>query len=682
MNDLRQPEKKFRPEIEGIRTVATLLIAIYHIWLGRVSGGVDVFFVLSGFLITMSLLSRFERDGTIKYWDYLLGLARRLLAQGLFIIIIIGGLAIFFLPQVDWGNIVPHMIASSFFYENWRLAFDAVDYLAQGESVSPFQHYWSLGVQGQFYVMWPLLILFTFFLAKKVFKTPVRKTFLVALMLIIISSLSYSVYQTGKNQPWAYFDTFARMWEFSLGGLLAVLLPYLRLNKWVNTVIGWVGLALIMFTGILLPISTVFPGYLALIPVSGVLLIIIGSDHSTAFDVHRFLQLKPFIFSGNLTYAIYLWHWPILVFYQSYMNVEKVSILAGLGILVSTFVLSYLSTTFIEKPILKIDIRSKKKKVLSLLSAMFIVTASVMLFVSVYIEQIRAQDSVTELVEGGVTQDSFDINQVLKGEQMTLDYPGALSILDHIEAKEGLEPIPSLLTIKNDLPSFYEDAECLAKDLTEVIKCSYGVLDNPTYTLALVGGSHSGHWFPTLEILAEELDFQIDLYNHDGCRFTDNDEWNHLTENCIEWNANLLEHLKANPPDLVFTTATVNKREEIPSGFINQWKALEGLSTVFAIRDNPRMNEDAPSCLEKADNPLDCAVTREEGLPMKVQWEDVDDIPSNVVFGDLTDYFCDDEACYPLIGNVIVYRDNNHITAAYAKTLAPVLKEQLEAALK
>lgn len=661
MTDLKKPEKRYRPEIEGIRTIATLLIAIYHIWLGRVSGGVDVFFVLSGFLITMSLLSRIERTGTVKLGEFLLGLARRLFTQALLVIIVVGSLALVFLPQVEWGGIIAHMTASTFYYENWRLAFDAVDYLARDHAVSPFQHYWSLGVQGQFYIMWPILIIVVYFLAEKVFKTPVRKTFLVALVIIFISSLSYSVYQTNANQPWAYFDTFARMWEFGIGGLLVLVLPYIRFNKWVNTVLGWIGLLLVCLTGIVLPVSTVFPGYLALVPISGVLLVIIAADNRTKFGVERLLSIKPLLFLGGLTYGIYLWHWPLLIFYQSYMNTKTVPIIDGIVLLVVTLVLSYLSTKLLEAPVLKIDIRQMKGKVVTLLAVMLCVAGSSTILISMYIDHAKTTTLATSLQEA--------------------DYPGAKAIYDEIEPTKGLEPIPSLLEIKLDLPTFYEAKECLGKDGVDVKKCSYGELENPDYTIALVGGSHSGHWFPALEILAEELNFRLDLYNHDGCRFTNEDSLNHLTETCLDWNANLLEQLKEEPPDLVFTTSTLNKRDQVPVGYIGQWQALEGITTVFAIRDNPRMKEDIPSCLESAKSPLDCAIPRDEGVSKVLPWENTEGIPSNVIFADLTDYFCDETTCYPVIGNVIVYRDDNHLTAEYAKTLAPALKEPLEKAL-
>jgi len=247
---------------------------------------------------------------------------------------------------------------------------------------------------------------------------------------------------------------------------------------------------------------------------------------------------------------------------------------------------------------------------------------------------------------------------------------------------KGLEPIPSLLAIKQELPSFYDQKECFGINQIEVKKCSYGELDNPDYTIALVGGSHSSHWFPALEILAEELNFQIDLYNHDGCRFTNDDVWNHLTENCLAWNANLMEQLQEEPPDLVFTTSTLNKRDVVPTGFIGQWKQLEGITTIFAVRDTPRMKESIPKCLENAEDPLDCAITRDEGVSKVAPWERLEVAPQNVIFTDLTDLFCDETTCYPIIGNVIVYRDNNHLSTQYSKTLAPALKQPLKEALE
>ncbi|PIC63283.1 acyltransferase [Sporosarcina sp. P13] len=662
MTDLRSSEKRFRPEIEGVRTIATLLIAIYHIWLGRVSGGIDVFFIISGYLMTLSLLSRIEKTGSVRFPNFILGLARRLFPQALLVIVVTGVLSIVFLPKIEWGEIVAHIIASTFYFENWRLAFDSVDYLALDNAASPFQHYWSLSVQGQFYILWPLVIASVYFIAKKVLKTPVRKTLLVSLLIVCLCSLSYSIYQTYANQPWAYFDTFTRLWEFSIGGIFALVSPYLRFNKNVSIVIGWIGLLIICLTGVLLPVSTVFPGYLALVPISGVLFILLSTEVSTKFGVNRLLSIKPLTYLGGLTYGIYLWHWPLLIFYRAHMNTTTIPIVDGIALLLVTLVLSIFSTKLLEKPVLKMGRGREKRKLIAVLSFMLLITCTSIVTISVYIQKTSAS--------------------MINWDQDEKNYPGAKAIFYDIDPPEDLEPIPSALAIKTDLPSFYKDLKCLGRDRTEVRKCSYGVIDNPEYVLALVGGSHSGHWFPALEILAEELNFRIDLYNHDGCRFTDEDPDGYLTKACVEWNANLIEDLKENPPDLVFTTATLNKHDTVPPGYINQWKYLEGITTIFAIRDNPRMKEKIPLCLENAKDPLDCAIDRSEGVSDILPWENSEGIPSNVIFEDLTDYFCDETTCHPVIGNIIVYRDNNHLTAEYVKTLATPLKDPLEQAFK
>lgn len=182
--------------------------------------------------------------------------------------------------------------------------------------------------------------------------------------------------------------------------------------------------------------------------------------------------------------------------------------------------------------------------------------------------------------------------------------------------------------------------------------------------------------------MSKELKIKIDVYNHDGCRFTDDDFNGVMTEACMEWNENLIDILILNPPDLVFTTANVNSGDTIPVGYLSQWKKLEGITEILAVRDNPRMLVDIPMCLDQEENLDNCSMPRNEALSETPPWENTDGIPSNVTFVDLSEYFCDDDTCYPVIGNVIVYRDNNHITTAYSKTLAPALKIHVKEALE
>jgi len=658
--DLRTQEKKFRPELEGIRAVAALLVAVYHIWLGSVSGGVDVFFIVSGYLITTSLLSRMDRQGRINFSEYLLGLGKRLFPIAFIVILFTTVFSILILPKSRWVETIPEVFSSAFYFQNWHLANNAVDYLGQNNVASPFQHFWALSIQGQFYITWPLVISVIYFIAKKILKTPVRKTLLSVLSFIFIVSISYSVHITNDNQPWAYFDTFARAWEFSLGGILALLIPYLRFHKFVSFVIGWLGLAIIAFTGILLPVSNVFPGYAALLPTSGVMLVIIAAETGSHFGVERILGSRPFLYFGSISYGFYLWHWPILIFYYAYFGKESVSNLAGIIILLSTFVLSILSIKLLETPVRKINVKQSKIKMSGILVAFILPVVIVGVSWMVYVDQSQARLDEYSLV----------------------DHPGARSISNNITPSSKIKPIPSAIEAKGHLPSFYGKENCSSSGTSsKVTTCSLGELENPDYTIALVGGSHSGHWFPALEKMSENLNLQIDVYIKDACRFSNDDFDGLLTESCMEWNDNLMEPLMSNPPDLVFTTANINIEDTIPEGYLSKWKELQGITKVFAVRDNPRMNVDIPLCVEE--NGADqCSSPREDALSAIPPWENTENISDNVYFADMSEYFCDDETCHSVIGNVLVYRDRHHISTIYSETMAPALEEQIVKALK
>ncbi|MEZ0481234.1 acyltransferase family protein [Planococcus sp. SSTMD024] len=659
MTDLRVPHKRFRPELEGIRAVAALLVAVYHIWVGSVSGGVDVFFIVSGYLITTSLLSRMVRDGRINYLENLLGLAKRLFPLAFTVMVVSAILSIVLLPLSVWRQTIAELFASMFYFQNWQLAKSAVDYLGQNNEASPFQHFWALSIQGQFYVTWPVLITLVYLLATKLLKTPVRKTLLAVLSVIFVASLSYSVYITAVNQPWAYFDTFARVWEFSLGGMLALLLPYLRFSDRAHLVMGWAGLAIIAFTGMVLPVSTVFPGFAALLPTGGVILVIIAAENGQAFGVQKLLGSKPFQYFGSISYGFYLWHWPLLVFYYAYFNTETVTAFGGLGILALTFALSVITIRLVEAPVRKLPVKQSKRRLSKVLVAMMMPALVVGLSWSVLVQASTGGSFTTE------------------------DNPGARAVSQGIQPTKGADVQPDFLTAKEDLPTFYGEDDCTTKGgkSTDIKECSFGVTENPDHVVALVGGSHSGHWFPALEEIAEELNMRIDVYIKDACRFTADDFGELLTESCMEWNDNLEQHLLEDPPDTIFTTATVGKGDTVPIGYIDKWQRFEGVSAVFAVRDNPRMKVDPTKCLENLSQ-ANCSMPREKALSDVVPWENTEGIPDNVTFADLSEYFCTDDTCPPVVGNVLVYRDEHHLTTLYSQTMGPALKEHLEPALE
>ena len=657
LRDLKSPEKKFRPELEGIRVVAALLVAIYHIWIGSVSGGVDVFFIVSGYLITTSVLSKMERMGSLNYGEYLLGLGKRLFPMAYIVLFVSAALSILILPQSFWKQTISELFASMFYFQNWQLAVNAVDYLAQNNEASPFQHFWALSIQGQFYITWPLIISVIFLLAVKLIKTPPRKTLLAVLAIIFTVSLSYSVYITAENQPWAYFDTFARAWEFSLGGLVALLIPYLKMHRFIGVAAGWLGLTIICLTGILLPVSTVFPGYAALLPTTGVILVILSAENDHSFGVKKLLGSKLFLYLGSISYGFYLWHWPLLIFYYALFKTDQATLLGGIAIILLTYILSVASLKYIETPIRTMSVKNSKAKIGKALAALAVPIILVGSTWGMYVQASLNQEYTIE------------------------DHPGGKVISDNIRPSEEVGIIPDALQAKEHLPAFYADTKCFtAGKSASLRKCSFGDTENPEYVIALVGGSHSGHWFPALEGFSMEQNIQIDVYIKDACRFSSEDFGGLLEDHCMEWNKKVDEDLKANPPDLIFTTANVNKEAEVPQGYLDKWAEYEGLAKVLAVRDNPRMAKKIPLCLEET--PDDCSVSRDKALSKEVPWANTENIPENVNFVDMSEYFCTEDTCPPVIGNVMVYRDKHHLTTLYAQTMAsglePYVMEVLE----
>lgn len=658
----RITQRKFRPEIEGLRAVAAMLVAIYHIWLGSVSGGVDVFFVVSGFLITTSLLSRFEKNNKIGFFSFLLRLAKRLFPVAFSTMLVITVASIIWLPQIRWDQTVNEVFSSALYYQNWQLASDAVDYLAQNNEASPFQHYWALSVQGQFYIIWPFLLAVSAFLANRIFKKSIRFSFLITLISLFGLSLSYSIYKTSVNQPWAYFDTFARVWEFSMGGIVALLISRIVIRQSVSVILGWLGLVAILTCGIILQVSTVFPGYAALWPTLGAVFIIVVGTQGGTFGVHRLLSSKPLMKLGSISYAFYLWHWPVLIFYFVLTGKDEVPLLDGLIIILFSIIISYLSTFIIEKPIRSLKIPSTNWRI-------WFLVVSLMLPVLI----------VASFWSGIIKKSNAELMYAIEDN----DYPGAMSLIDtdNVPSVEDVPVLPLPIQARNDLPKVYEDKCHQKSGKSEVIECEYGVSDHAKYTIALVGGSHSAHWLPALEAISELESIKIITYTKSGCRFTSSEE---ELEDCQEWNNKVIDVLMAKKPDLVFTTADVAGQPEVPEGFVKQWEKLNKAGIeVFAVRDNPRFGFDVASCVEeKGANSRDCSVEREKVLPAESAWSKLENPPENVHYVDLSDYFCEKNYCKAVIGNVLVYRDSGHITATYSRTMAPILRDELMPLLK
>src|SRR5699024_5466484 len=404
MNNQIELERKFRPEIEGLRIVAALLVAVYHIWFNRISGGVDVFFVISGFLITTSIVSKYNRTGEFNFFPYIFNLLKRLLPSIIVVVFTTAIISIFLLPKSIIEKTFNEAIASLLYYQNWQLAISNTDYLDQEQMSTPFEHFWAMSIQGQFYLICFLLFTVIFLILKR---NNVNSMILVNIFLIylFVLSFSYLVYLTKVNQLCSYFDVGTRVWEVSLVGLLAVNLARIKVKSLFADIIGWIGLIGLLLTGVVFDVSTMFPGYVALWPMLCASVILLSGNINSKYGVKSFLGSKWMMRTGSYAFGLYLWHWVLLSFYQYHFEGNP-DLFVGLSIIIVSFMLSWLMTEFIETPIRSMNMNRKS---ISVLGSGLVVTLSFLVGLYLY-----HQSTITDI----------------DGEYIIDGHPGALVIAD------------------------------------------------------------------------------------------------------------------------------------------------------------------------------------------------------------------------------------------------------------
>ncbi|AOT00441.1 acyltransferase [Exiguobacterium sp. U13-1] len=650
-------ESRFRPEIEGLRTVAALLVAIYHIWFNRVSGGVDVFFVISGFLITTSIISTINRTGEFKFLPYVTKLLKRLLPSVLFILGVVLVLSTFLLPASILGKTIREVVASMFFYQNWQLAVSSTDYLDATQMKSPVEHFWALSIQWQFYMIWFVLFSFILWMMNK-YQIRSIKTVLNGLLgFLFVTSLAYSIYLTEVNQPWAYFITPTRVWEFALGSLLCVNLSAIRVPKWIATIIGWVGLLGLLTTGVLFNVSQMFPGYIALWPMTCALMIVLSGTQETRFGLKRFLGSKPMVKLGGIAFGIYLWHWVLLEFYR--YNVQQTpGLLVGTLIIVASIGLSYLMTEWVEKPIRTSTVnRTAFKKLGALLT-------------------------VNVLLIGSLLGLAYMEEQELKQAVSKNKYPGALAIEQTMPVPKQ-DPFPSYANVFNDLPLVHTDGSNQGLQKTEAKVGEYGKTKDYKATIALVGSSHSEQWFGALHEAIKGTDIRLLNLTRSGTRFSTGYEPDSLKG---IWNQNVLNYLKDADVDLIIShvTAADASKDSIHQQMVDQMQFVKDEYGIdgLALRDNPRYDFNVLEALETtsiADTTKQ--MNTQPNQTDEAYWKQFEKTNQSLHKLDLTRYFHVKGEYRPVIGNVVIYRDNSHMTNTYAESFAPMFKKKLDEVL-
>ncbi|GAA1464118.1 acyltransferase family protein [Nocardiopsis exhalans] len=661
------PKNRHRPDIEGLRAVAALLIAVYHIWFGTVSGGVDVFLLLTGFLITGSLVRAMERDGRIDFAAFWTKLVKRLFPAGAVVLGAALLMTYLFFPRSQWMAVIDDVRASVLYYGNWHLALGAVDYMAENAAASPVQHFWSLAVQGQFYLLWPLLITAAGLVAVWL-GARVRHAALVAVGSVFAVSFGYSLWITSTEPVWAYFDTGARLWELALGGLLALVVHRVNLPSRLRLVAGWLGLIALVMCGFVIGDSLPYPGYASLWPTLAALLIILagaGEAANSRTSANHLLGLRPLTWLGGHAYTLFLWHWPVLIVYLELTDRVKPSLTGGFLVLGASFAAALATSWVIDGGVNRVTRRLRTPS--------WSLAAGIIFIIPV-------------LVAGALWGQSIERDRQLRTELSSnpLAYPGAAVHLDQNLAENlpVLPVYPDTTTVARDTIDQTRECNTLIDD-PEVTTCEFGDLDSD-YTIALVGSSHVRHWFQALETLAEQHGWRLVTMTKNACQFSaeiQNYRGSEYQE-CTEWNEGVMDELAELRPDTVFGLASLtvksdSKEEHVPEGFVERWRQLDGMGIdVVAVRDTPRFDFNVPDCTDR-NNPSECSEPQFDSMLERPPFKDLTNVPHNTRFLDLTDYLCQDGVCPGVIGNQLVFYDHHHFTYAFSQSLAMVMEPYL-----
>ncbi|MEU5561602.1 acyltransferase family protein [Micromonospora musae] len=708
---MRQQERTgrsaFRGDIEGLRAVAVLLVLVGHTNLAALPGGfvgVDVFFVISGYLITGLLVKELSETGRISIAGFYARRIRRLLPAAAVVLIASLVLAYLFLPRLRWSSTGWDVVASGLYVMNWRLAEQAVDYLQADEAPSILQHFWSLAVEEQFYLVWPMLLIavtWTLFRRGRRTGPASRRRFerrlLIGLAMVAIPSLAWSIHLSQSNPSQAYFHSTTRMWELALGGGLAILSHHLtRLPRWLAVGLGWGGVAAVVTAGLVITPDLAFPGYVALLPTLGAAAVIAAGPAAGRGGPIALLGLAPIRLVGALSYSLYLWHWPLLVAAEARFG-ELTPAQAAVVVTLSV-VPAALTYRLVENPIRFSLHFPRQAAKLGAAATGIPVVAAILFQLTVWPPARPPADLTTAMPPLAVTATgSAEASQPTFGAGVLGEDPRGSAAGKPADRVETMTP--DALAAREDLPATYRE-RCLLQVTEAALKpCVYGDPD-ANFTVVLAGDSHAAHWLPALQPVAEANNWRLVTHIKGSCpvlsepiRYRDKP-----FDSCTEWNERLRTTLTGpeRPQLLILSSLTYYPAPDgqVLTGAAAQrartqamrdtWTgyAQAGLRTLV-IRDVPYPGIDVPECVSENRTKLTrCAVPRAEALRLSEPQVEAAKGLKDVRLLDFNDSICPAERCAPVIGGVLIYRDEGHLTATYARSLAPRVRDALRTELE
>jgi peptidoglycan/LPS O-acetylase OafA/YrhL len=669
-----------RPDIQALRALAVASVMFYHLWPHVLTGGyigVDVFFVISGFLITSHLLAEVDATGKLRPARFWARRAKRLVPASATVLLVTGVSVLIWVPDILWRQYFQEIIASACQVQNWLLANNSVSYLAADNEPSPTQHFWTLSAEEQFYVALPL-ILFAAAAVAGVLKVSRRGTILAILAPVVVGSLVYSVWLTNTTPGIAYFSTLTRAWEFGAGGLLA----FVRLPRYRYAAVPWLGVAAIVAADVYFTSKTEFPGYAAALPVLGTVLVIWAGRGSIVSFIGT---LPPVALLGRVSYAAYLWHWPLIILLP-FITGRPLGTLDRFGIAAGVVLLAWASTTFLEDPI-RFGPRllgGRRPLVVAAWCASAMAVVISFSAVTAHVQAVREQRLAAE------TRQLREAGPPCLGAA-AMD--PALAPC-HNPALDGtLVPDPAAADEDDDnMPECWGSA---GHGVAHV--CALGPDKGYKKRLFAIGDSHNNTLIGVYRRIAEDKNWRIDVAGNAGCYLTTAEQVSVSDGNrrgCEGWRSVVTADAQQGHYDAIIVTHSTRDRPVVPhdgqsvdqatvEGLVGAWRNLPDVP-ILAIRDNPAMTADTMKCVvtHRDTAAEDCALPRSVALSkFDGQAQAALQVPRAQVI-DMTSLYCTPTVCSPVIGNVLVYRDTGHITATYAATLAPYIEKRVVADLK
>lgn len=668
-------DRKFRPDIEGIRGIASVTVMLYHAGFAFMAGGfvgVDVFYVLSGFLVTAGLLNEAGKKHSINFLDFMGRRFRRLLPVSA-LVIIVTILATYHWKGPTAGNSVAEDgIWTSFFLANWRFIAVGTDYLGAQSDASPLQHYWTLAIEGQFYLVWPLVMMALVFLARKIAGISLRMITGVVLAAMFVVSYWWSIVSTPGEATVAYFSTWTRIWEIAAGCLLAVFLPQImRIPRNIGSLLTAGGVVLVLASIYFVMGDVPFPGWIAILPVLGASAVIMGGAVAADSPADRFLQIKPLQLLGKYSYGMYLWHWPMLMLAPSVIGRDLTG-MEKLLVLVLATILAAITYHLIENPARNLSVLKKNAPAWSLAFGALLILAPV-----------------------GVAQNAMNSNQEpppISLDQAALDsYPNESQVLAAVEVSVETEEWPEQEPrIEN--PAYSDECD-VSRAATSSSACVHGD-PNGDKVAVVYGDSHAAMWIPAFDIIGESNGWQIAQLNKPGCIAPDFPTYSNVlgreyTE-CIEFRAWAVEKIEEIQPDLVIVTSARDGslrstgEEGTPDGVDAAWevglnKTLADITPhageVIVLGDQAYPTQAGINCLEanpddvqKCGDPIEDAVHVDHNAMEARLAEE-----NGAGYVDTVPWMCTDDFCPAVIDGITVHRDRMHINENFAVWLSEAL---------